>query len=86
MNIQEIIVSTITDIMHEQDKELILPLLPDTVLLECGMDSLGFAILVARLEDELGYDPFVLMEEAFYPQTLQEFVGIYDKYKSHAQG
>src|SRR6185312_1103506 len=33
----------------------------DSVLLESGLDSLGFAVLVVRLEETLGYDPFVLI-------------------------
>lgn len=57
---------------------------PDMVLLDSGLDSLGFALLVAKLEAELGYDPFVLMDEPFYPRTYQEFVGIYEKFKDHA--
>lgn len=52
----------------------------DTVLLDTGLDSLGLAVLVTRLETTLGYDPFSLMTEASYPRTLAEFVGIYDKY------
>lgn len=52
----------------------------DTVLLESGLDSLGFAILVARLEEELGYDPFTMMNEPSYPHTFGEFVDIYERY------
>lgn len=52
----------------------------DTVLLESGLDSLGFAILVARLEEELGYDPFVMMDEPVYPRTLSEFIEIYQRF------
>lgn len=52
----------------------------DMVLLESGLDSMGFAILVTQLEEELGYDPFVLMDEPVYPQTLGEFVAIYEKF------
>lgn len=52
----------------------------ETVLLESGLDSLGFAILVARLEEELGYDPFVLMDVPVYPRTLIEFVEIYQRF------
>jgi len=59
--------------------------LSDTsVLLETGLDSLGFAILVARLEEELGYDPFTLMQTPVYPTTLSEFVSIYEQYKDQA--
>lgn len=49
----------------------------DTVLLDTGLDSLGFAILVTRLEEDLGYDPFSLAAEAFYPRTFREFVDFY---------
>ncbi|WP_418357374.1 phosphopantetheine-binding protein [Shewanella basaltis] len=54
----------------------------DQVLLESGLDSLGFAILVALLEEELDLDPFQLMEDAVYPKTFGEFVAIYEKYSS----
>ncbi|QZN91403.1 phosphopantetheine-binding protein [Idiomarina abyssalis] len=52
----------------------------DTVLLETGIDSLGFAILVTRLEEELDCDPFSESEEAYYPQTFGEFVDFYTKF------
>ncbi len=55
-------------------------LVDETVLLESGLDSLGFAILVARLEEELGYDPFILMDVPVYPRTLSEFVEIYQRF------
>lgn len=50
------------------------------VLLQSGLDSLGFAILVTQLEQELGYDPFTLMEQAVYPTTFGEFVSIYERF------
>lgn len=49
----------------------------DTVLLQSGLDSLGFAMLVAQLEEDLGIDPFSQMQIAVYPRTFAEFVGIY---------
>lgn len=49
----------------------------DLVLLESGLDSLGFAVLVTRLEENLGYDPFTELDDPVYPQTLGEFVGVY---------
>lgn len=51
------------------------------ILLESGLDSLGFAILVGLLEEELDYDPFQIMDEPVYPKTFGEFVEIYEKYK-----
>lgn len=53
----------------------------DLILLESGLDSLGFAILIVELEDTLGYDPFSIADEAFYPQTFGEFVDFYEKHK-----
>lgn len=54
----------------------------DQVLLESGLDSLGFAILVALLEEELNFDPFQEMENAVYPTTFGEFVAIYENRKA----
>lgn len=51
-----------------------------TILLESGLDSLGFAILIARLEEELGYDPFTMMDEPVYPQTFGQLVEIYQRF------
>ena len=53
----------------------------DLVLLETGLDSLGFAILVVELEEEMGFDPFTLSDEAYYPQTFGEFVAFYEANK-----
>jgi acyl carrier protein len=64
-------------IAQEQEKKLA-PLTDDLVLLESGLDSLGFAILVARLEDALGLDPFTTSEDVYYPVTLGEFIGFYE--------
>src|SRR6266404_2888593 len=52
----------------------------NAALLESGLDSLGFAILVVKLEESLGYDPFVLMTEPVYPKTFGEFIDIYERY------
>lgn len=65
-----------------QEKDTPAPeLTPDTVLLESGLDSLGFAIFVSQLEEELGYDPFTLSTDAYYPQTFAEFVAFYARYQ-----
>lgn len=53
----------------------------NSVLLESGLDSLGFAVLVVRLEETLGYDPFVLMSQPVYPRTFGEFLDIYERFQ-----
>lgn len=80
MNIRDTIQNAIGQIADEQGIT-IEKLHDDSVLLESGLDSLGFAILVAKLEEKLGYDPFTIMETAFYPRTFLDFVQIYEKFK-----
>lgn len=55
----------------------------DLVLLQSGLDSLGFAVLITRLETECGYDPFTLMTEPYYPRTFGELVEVYERFASH---
>lgn len=54
------------------------PLSDDLVLLESGLDSLCFAIIVAELEDQLGLDPFSDADEVFFPVTFGDFVALYE--------
>ncbi len=46
-----------------EHRKILAPLKEDLVLADCGLDLLGFAVLVARLEDTLGIDPFTAAEE-----------------------
>jgi acyl carrier protein len=77
MSIREEIISQIRRIAQEQNRKLA-PLTDDLVLLESGLDSLEFAILVARLEDSLGVDPFGASEDSNVPVTLGELIGLYE--------
>ena len=74
------IVAIIRELAAESGWKIVSDINNQTVLLESGLDSLGFAILVARLEEELQYDPFSMMDEPVYPRTLGEFVAIYEQY------
>ncbi len=80
-SLRERIAIAIQQSAEMRDAHLSKTITDDQVLLESGLDSLGFAILVARLEEELGYDPFVLMNEPVYPKTFGEFVSIYERYR-----
>jgi acyl carrier protein len=53
----------------------------DLLLLESGLDSIGFAILVVELEIRLGFDPFSTAADAYYPTTFGEFVNFYERNK-----
>jgi acyl carrier protein len=65
-------------IADEQAKRLA-PLSDDLVLLDSGLDSLCFAVLVARLEDKLGHDPFTAADDVAFPVTLGDFVKVYER-------
>ncbi len=77
MSIRLTVISEIESIATQQNKKL--PTLnDDLVLMNTGLDSLCFAILVARLEDRLGIDPFATADDLDFPVTLGEFVRIYE--------
>jgi acyl carrier protein len=77
MSVKSIIMEQMTQVAREQGKVLA-PLNDDLALLESGLDSLGFAVLVARLEDRLGFDPFTTAEDTLFPVTFGEFVKVYE--------
>jgi acyl carrier protein len=72
---------TVTSLIEQvaQEQRIVLPPLSDElVLLDCGLDSLCFAIIVARLEDTLGFDPFTASDDVYFPVTLGDFVKVYE--------
>ena len=82
MSIKETIRATFSSVFSEQVEGCQLPIInDDLVLLESGLDSMGFAVLVVELEEVLGFDPFSISEEAFYPSTFGEFVSFYEKHE-----
>jgi acyl carrier protein len=77
MQIREQIVHIFMEVAGDQEKTL-RPLSDDLILLESGLDSLCFAIIIARLEDELGRDPFSESDEAHFPSNFGGFVALYE--------
>lgn len=76
---REVILKTFNEALQQTDKSMQYEEInDDAVLLETGLDSLGFAILVALLEEELDVDPFQIMDTSVYPRTFGEFVSIYE--------
>lgn len=77
MSVRLQIISAIRQIAVEQ--QVVLPPLQDNLSLrETGFDSLAFAILVARLEDDLGIDPFSVSADASFPLTVGDFIKAYE--------
>jgi phosphopantetheine binding protein len=61
------------------EQKISLPPLNDNLSLnETGFDSLAFAILVARLGDDLGFDPFTVSENTTTMLTIGDFVRVYE--------
>ena len=77
MSVKLTIMEQMAQVAREHGKVLA-PLKDDLPLTESGLDSLGFAVLVARLEDKLGCDPFSAAEEVIFPVTFGEFVRVYE--------
>ena len=77
MSVKSKIIAAIHQIAAEQQVTLP-PLEDDLSLQETGLDSLAFAILVARLEDDLGVDPFTISADASFPLTIGDFIKAYE--------
>jgi acyl carrier protein len=81
MSVRSAIIAQFTQVAEEQNKSLS-PLVDTLPLLESGLDSLCFAVVVARLEDVLGIDPFSAADDAPFPVTLGDFVKSYEDLSS----
>jgi acyl carrier protein len=77
MSVKATVISQVRQIAEDDNKTLP-PLTDDLVLLDSGLDSLAIAVLVARLEETLGLDPFTDSDEMDYPVTLGDFIRLYE--------
>jgi acyl carrier protein len=78
MSVRSKIIAEIERVAKEYDQRLA-PLTDDLVLIDSGLDSLSFAVLVVRLEGQLGVDPFTASEEPEFPVTLRDLITTYDR-------
>ena len=74
---QSVIFAQFASAARDHDKYLT-SLSDNLILPEPGLDSRCFAVIVARLEEELGVDPFTVSEDICIPVTLGEFVKFYE--------
>jgi acyl carrier protein len=77
MSVQDIVKAQFEQVAIEQHRKLS-RLSPELRLLDSGLDSLSIALIVARLEDALGFDPFDATEEMTFPVTFGDFVKLYE--------
>jgi acyl carrier protein len=80
MSVRDTIVSQFEQVATEQHRKLA-RLSDGLKLLDSGLDSLSFALIVARLEDALGFDPFDSADEVKFPVTFGDFVKLYESRK-----
>jgi acyl carrier protein len=77
MTIREVIYHQIKLVAEQQRKSL--PVLKDDmVMLETGLDSLCFAIIIANLDDELNLNPLD-QNDVRIPVTFGDLIRVYEQ-------
>jgi acyl carrier protein len=77
MSVRATVLALFEQVAKEQGRKLA-PLSDNLALLESGLDSLCLAIIVVRLEDAVGVDPFSAVEDGRLPLTVGDFVQFYE--------
>jgi hypothetical protein len=77
MSVRSDILDQFKQVAEEQDTRLG-ALSDEMALLDVGLDSLCFAIIVSRLESVLGVDPFSDNHDAPFPVNVGEFIRFYE--------
>jgi acyl carrier protein len=79
MSLRATILNEIQTVAERQKKTLPSSITDALPLNESGLDSLCFAILVARLEDITGRDPLSEAHGGRFPRTIGEFIALYEQ-------
>jgi acyl carrier protein len=79
MSVRSTVTAQFEQVAQEQKRKLA-RLTDDLRLLDSGLDSLSFALIVVRLEEALGFDPFDVSEEIQFPVTFGDFVKLYENH------
>jgi acyl carrier protein len=79
MTVRSTVISQFEQVAREQKRKLA-RLSDGLKLLDSGLDSLSFALIVMRLEEALGFDPFDVADEVRFPVTFGDFVSLYENH------
>jgi hypothetical protein len=79
MSVRATVISQFEQVAKEQERRLA-RLSDDLRLLDSGLDSLSFALIVVRLEEALGFDPFDVADDVKFPVTFGDFVRLYENH------
>ena len=77
MSVRFTVISQFERVAREQKRKLA-QLSDELKLLDSGLDSLSFALIVVRLEEALGFDPFEVADDLRFPVTFGDFVSLYE--------
>jgi acyl carrier protein len=82
MSVRSTVIAEFEQVAAEQKRKLA-RLTDDLALLDSGLDSLSFALIVLRLEAALGFDPFDV-EDVRFPVTFADFVKLYEVHPANS--
>jgi acyl carrier protein len=81
MSVRSTVTAEFEQVARQQSRKLA-RLSDELKLLDSGLDSLSFALIVMRLEEALGFDPFDAADEVSFPVTFGDFVRLYEAHES----
>jgi len=81
MSVRSTVIAQFEQVAAEQKRKLA-RLTDDLALLDSGLDSLSFALIVMRLEEALGFDPFDVADDVRFPVTFADFVNLYENHSA----
>ena len=79
MSVRSTIATQFEQVAVDQKRKLA-ELTDNLKLLDSGLDSLSFALIVMRLEEALGFDPFDVADDVKFPVTFGDFVKLYENH------
>jgi acyl carrier protein len=77
MDIHAVVIAMIEQVAAEQSRPL-KGLNNSLLLIDSGLNSLCLAVIVAKLEDELGVDPFSADPMMPFPKTIGDLITCYE--------
>jgi len=75
--IEQVLFKCMEEVAAQTGNDLVADLNPTTNLQESGLDGLGLAMVVGRMDEALGYSPFRDGSCGELPHTLAELVSLY---------
>ena len=80
MNTRDRILSTLSEVVEEHAPAgMVGEFNDDTELRELSLDSIVFAVLINKLEENLGYIPEAWQSGSLYPTTVGDLITIYQE-------